>query len=183
MDGQAEELELRRILKAMPQDAELGAKWQRFHTVRSCLQQEMHSRPAVNLLGGINARLAAESISLPKHTGNRLANPVLRYIGQGAIAASFFVMTIMATSVFNQSGTDVQPAVADSSANLDTPVLGGEYRGSELSRTASLENSLDEEAFVRLSQAVQQEFSDVPATPEIPVNYTFELPINNTANP
>lgn len=183
MDGHADELELRRILKAMSGNPELGAKWQRFHAVRSCLQQEMHTRPAVNLLSGINARLAAESIALPKPTNNRFANPVLRYIGQGAIAASFFVMTIMATSVFNQSGADVQPAVAETTSNLDTPVLGGEYRGSELSRTASLENTIDEEALARLSQAVHQEFSDVPATPEIPVSYTFELPINKTTNP
>ena len=180
MDGQADELELRRILKAMPGNAELGAKWQRFHTVRSCLKQEMHARPPVNLLSGINARLAAEVITLPRHTRSRFSNPVLRYMAQGAIAASFFAITIVATSVFNQSGMDVQPSVADAATNLDTPVLGGEYKGSELSRTASLDNTLDEEALARLSQAVHQEFSDVPATPEIPVNYTLELPITTT---
>jgi hypothetical protein len=37
----------------------------------------------------------------------------------------------MATSVFNQSGTEGQPAVAGATTNLETPVLGGEYKASE----------------------------------------------------
>jgi negative regulator of sigma E activity len=167
----------------MSGNADLARKWQRFHTVRNCLQQEMHSSAAVNLLGGINARIDAEAITLPKYSTNRLANPLLRYVGQGVIAASFFAMTIMATSMFNQSGTEAQPAMADVATNLDTPVLGGEYKGSELSRTASLESTLDEEALARLRQAVHQEFSGAPATPEIPVSYTFELPASSTATP
>src|SRR5687767_5927144 len=118
MDGQADELELRRILKAMPGNAELAGKWERFHIVRNCLQQEMHSSAAVNLLGGINACIAAESITLPKYSTNRFANPVLRYVGQGAIAASFFAMTIMVTSMFNQSGTGAQPVMADAATSL-----------------------------------------------------------------
>ena len=55
MDDQADELELRRILKAMPNNPELQRKWQRFHAVRSSLQQEIHSDPAVSLVAGINA--------------------------------------------------------------------------------------------------------------------------------
>jgi hypothetical protein len=82
----------------------------------------------------------------------------------------------------NGSGTELQSSVADAT-NLDTPVLGGEYKGSELSRTASLESALDEEALARLRQAVYQEFSDTPATPEIPVSYTLDLPASSTATP
>ncbi|MES2624315.1 MAG: sigma-E factor negative regulatory protein [Pseudomonadota bacterium] len=184
MDDRADELELRRILKAMPSNAELAAKWQRFHMVRGYLQQEVHSRPAVNLLDGINARLLAESVSLPKQTlfQSLSSNTALRYIGQGVIAASFFAITIMATSVFNQSSLNVQPAVADTAANLDTPVLGGEYKGSELSRTASLDSTLDEEALARLRQAVDREFSDSSTAQEIPVSYNLEFPQGETPN-
>jgi hypothetical protein len=46
-----------------------------------------------------------------------------------------------------------------------------------------LENELDEEALAHLRQAVQQKFSDVPATPEIPVSYSFELPISDSESP
>lgn len=183
MDGQVGELELRRVLKAMPDNAELGAKWQRFHVVRSSLQQEMHSRPAVNLLDGINARLAAEAIEPPTQKAQRFSNPVLRYIGQGAIAASFFAITIMVTSVLNQSDSDVQSTIAAAAANLDTPVLGGEYKTSELSRTVSLEGSLDEVALARLRQAVHQEFSGASTTAETPVSYTLDLPSTNTPKP
>lgn len=181
MDDQADELELRRLMKAMPKNAELQAKWQRFHVVRGYLKQEIHVNPAVNLVAGINARLAAESIAPPSHS--QFSNPVLRYVAQGLIAASFFAITIMATSVFNQSGTNVQPAVADATADLDTPVLGGEYKGSELSRTASLENELDEEALAQLREAVDQQFSEDTAAPEIPVSYSFELPVTNDSAP
>jgi negative regulator of sigma E activity len=181
MDDQADELELRRILKAMPGNVEFQAKWKRFHTVRSSLRQEMHPNPAVNLLEGINARLGNEGVALPGH--NQFSNPVLRYVAQGVIAASFFAITIMATSVFNQSGTDAQSTVADATTNLDTPVLGGEYKATELSRTASLANELDEEALAQLRQAVDQQFSDAPAAPEIPVSYTFELPVTDSPAP
>lgn len=182
MDDQADELELRRILKALSSNPELERKWQRFHAVRSSLRQEMHSRPAVNLLAGIKTRLADEAIALPGY--GRFSNPVLRHVAQGAIAAAFFALTIMVTSVFNQSGTDAQPAVADATANLETPALGGDYKAAELSRTVSLdENELDEEALARLRQAVYQEFSDASATQEIPVNYTLELPVTDTPNP
>ncbi len=176
MDDEADELELRRILKEMPANTGIEGKWQRYHMVRSALQLETHSRPEVNLLAGINARLISESITQPKQSFG-FSNSVLRYIGQGAIAASFFAITIIATSVFNGSETDVQPAIAEAS-NLESPVLGGEYKGSELSRTASanIDTTLDEEALARLSQAVHQEFSGDAATAEIPVSYTLELP-------
>jgi negative regulator of sigma E activity len=180
MDDQADELELRRILKALPGNDELQAKWRRFHTVRDSLRQEMHSRPAVNLLAGINARLVDGAVVLPNHP---LSNPLLRYIAQGLIAASFFAITIMATSVFNQSATNTQPAVAEATTNLESPVLGGEYNALEISRTASLENELDEEALAQLRQAVNQQFSGVPATPEIPVSYKFELPVTDAPTP
>ena len=39
MDGEANELELRRILRELPARPELAAAWTRFHTVRASLQQ------------------------------------------------------------------------------------------------------------------------------------------------
>jgi hypothetical protein len=176
MDSQADELELRRILKAMPATPDIEGKWRRYHVVRSAIQLETHARPNVNLLAGINARLVAESIIAPKKSKFAFSNPVLRYIGQGAIAASFFAITIIGTSVFNGRDQVIDADIADSTT-LDSPVLGGEYKGSELSRTASvsIDSEVDDEALARLSEAVNEEFSGASSATEIPVSYTLEI--------
>jgi len=46
IDGEAEELELRRVLNAMEKDPELQAKWERLHLIGSVVRGES-TRPAV----------------------------------------------------------------------------------------------------------------------------------------
>ena len=49
VDGEAQELELRRVLNAVQNDAELGRKWERMHLIRSVIRGEgasRHSNPS-----------------------------------------------------------------------------------------------------------------------------------------
>ena len=46
VDGEAQELELRRVLNAVQNDAELGRKWERMHLIRSVIRGEGDSRPS-----------------------------------------------------------------------------------------------------------------------------------------
>ena len=76
MDNEADELELRRLLKEMEarhaegNDTgmdELKSTWQRYHVISAVLKQEVHTVPARNLLAGIKAGLADDPV--PVATG------------------------------------------------------------------------------------------------------------------
>jgi hypothetical protein len=192
MDNQAEPLEVRRILREFSGNVQLASKWRRYHLISAGIHHDLHPNPAVDLLTGIHARLAAEALpTLPAVA--KSGRFLVRFVGQGVIAASFALVALMAVSVFNQSGQNMQPAgvvaAVDTTAAVETktaaadlnsamPVVGGEYNPSELSRTASLDSSLDAAALTRLQDAVNQEFLDAPVALEIPVNYSPKLLID-----
>lgn len=192
MDNQAEPLEVRRILREFSGNVQLASKWRRYHLISAGIHHDLHPNPAVDLLTGIHARLATEALpTLPAVT--KSGRFLVRFVGQGVIAASFALVALMAVSVFNQSGQNMQPAgvvaAVDTTAAVETktaaadlnsamPVVGGEYNPSELSRTASLDSSLDAAALTRLQDAVNQEFLDAPVALEIPVNYSPKLLID-----
>jgi sigma-E factor negative regulatory protein RseA len=166
MDGEADELELRRILRELPAKPELYAAWKRYHSVRASLQQDIHHDPAVNLLQGVQARLAAEGFEHQAKFGPMLRSRVVRYLGQGAIAASVAFAALMGVSVLDtaDTGTPSAQTVADASS---TP---------ELSRTAAI----DADAYNRLEQAVYRGFSDLSSPEQIPVSYNPEFPVDTT---
>lgn len=155
MDGEASELDLRRVLKAVDRDPAVADSWQRYHLVRASLRQDVHRSPAVNLLEGIHARLAEEDRPQAAPI-TRKYGAVLRRLGQGAIAASFAFTALYAASSLQSLG-DAQSAVQaiasqQGDQNLQMPSLGGDFTPSELSRTVSL----DAAARKRLQQAVYQ---------------------------
>ncbi|MEY4642839.1 MAG: hypothetical protein RLZZ227_2833 [Pseudomonadota bacterium] len=161
MDGEVDELELRRVLREMPQKPDLYAAWNRYHVVRASIQQEVHRNPSVDLLQGVRARLAADQEFGQQDEFGKWAavkrSRAARYLGQGAIAASFAVAALMGVSVMQTADVAV-PAqtVADSGANA--PALNGEFAGEQISTTVAF----DAEAYSRLQQAVYREFSEFP---------------------
>ena len=170
MDGEADELELRRILRELPARPELSAAWSRYHAVRASLNREVHANPRVDLLAGIHARLAADAQSAeftPARRAGMLQSRIVRYVGQGAIAASVAVAALMGVSFLEVSddGTAATPAIADAG-----PALNGEFNAGDQVRTVSF----DAEAYDRLQQAVYRELSERPQA--IPVSYNPEFP-------
>jgi sigma-E factor negative regulatory protein RseA len=166
MDGETDDLELRRVLRDVPAKPELASAWKRYHAVRACLQQEMHLDPRVDLLQGVQARLAAENTHQGRLSG-LLRSRIVRYVGQGAIAASVAAAALMGVSVLevaDRGNSDASALVADAAT---VPVLNGEFNASEQTRTVSL----DAEAYNRLQQAVYREFSG--STQQIPYERDF----------
>lgn len=159
MDGEASELDLHRVLKAAARNPDVAGAWQRYHLVRASLQQDLHSRPAVNLLAGINQRLAEDQRPLVASVGRRFGG-TLRRLGQGAIAASV-AFTVLYTASYlglsdagsgNGAAVAVQQAGQPAAGAAQMPSLGGDFTPSELSRTVSM----DAAARKRLQQAVYQ---------------------------
>ena len=60
MDGESDELELRRVLKALPNDTDAADTWRRYHLARSMMQREQGVDVSVDLSAGIMARLREE---------------------------------------------------------------------------------------------------------------------------
>lgn len=179
MDGEASELDLRRVLKASAQDPVVAATWQRYHLVRASLQQEVHSRPAVNLLAAVNSRLAEDDLPLVVPFTRRFGNTLGR-LGQGAIAASVAFTVLYAASWaglspagrtadegFAMLGAGQGAAAPEAAEQSSMPSLGGDFTPSELSRTVSM----DAAARKRLQQAVYQ--SSLPQERPFSEPYVF----------
>lgn len=179
MDDEAEELELRRILKSMkgldPGEGIRGnsieAKWGRYHLIRATLRQEVHSRSGVDLLGGINAAIDHEPVPARPASPRFRARGAFKYLGQSAIAASVALGVLFTAQYLGADGGRNSPSIADA-ATVSSPVTTGEYQEGELTRTASFSDAsaLDQEARDRLTEAVYREFERAPSY-EMPVNY------------
>jgi sigma-E factor negative regulatory protein RseA len=162
MDGEADELEIRRILRDL--GPEQLAAWRRFHTVSASLQHDLR-QPRLDLSAGVRQRLDQVE-GLPAR--GLLHHRVLRVVGQGAIAASVALAVLGGTSLLQTAGTSTG---ADMLADADTPALNGEFNASELARTASF----DAEVYNRLERAVYRELTE--QAPEIPVSFEPDFPV------
>lgn len=174
MDGEADELEVRRLLRELPAQPELAAAWKRYHTVRASLQQEVHVEPRVDLLKGIHARLAAEQdTAFGTPMAGVLRSRLVRHLGQGAIAASVAMAALMSVSLFEvaDNGGAAAPAIADAGT---APAVNNGFATSP----QPMPVALDAEEFSRLQQAVLREFSEQPQ--QIPVSYQLEMPAELT---
>lgn len=182
MDDEADTLEMRRLVKVLPDTPELADHWRRYHAIRASLRQEMHATPSVDLLPGIKARLQNESLG-KRPLASTVSGPILRFIGQGAIAASVAAAVLLAYPLLQTETSGVDNTVA-SSQNSELPVLNGDFTASPLTRTVSL----DAAARDRLQQAVY-EFSgtsavldaDTPMFPAQMVPFEPEAEVEQTA--
>ncbi len=158
MDDEAEALEIRRLVKAMPANDDYTATWRRYHAVRASLQHDLHQRPAVDLLPGIRAALIAEQDASATPSGSiasrHIGARMLRWSSQLAIAASVAAAVLVGYPVLNNtsSGEAAAPAVATTPVDTGTmPALNGDFSASPLTRTVSL----DDAARSRLEKAVR----------------------------
>lgn len=62
MDGESDELELRRLLKALPDDDDAAQSWRRYHLARSMMQRERSVDTGIDLSANIMARLEDEPL-------------------------------------------------------------------------------------------------------------------------
>ncbi|HET8705653.1 MAG TPA: sigma-E factor negative regulatory protein [Pseudomonadales bacterium] len=123
MDGEASELELRRILKDLDANDELGASWSRYHTVRAVLRKEPKSEwSGLDISSRIMDAIDAE----PAH---QAAVPIMKkkaswfatWVGQSAIAAGVAAAVVVAWQPWQQvPGSAPMTAVNAAPAKLNT---------------------------------------------------------------
>lgn len=176
MDGEASELELRRLLKQAggSESAAVEAQWRRYHLVRDVLHHDIHSNADTNLLPGIRARLSEEQVDHSRALIGRSMGTLMRRLGQTAVAASV-AFTVLYSGAYVQTmvqdSSAVDSAIASNSNGL--PSFGGEFSPNSLSRTVSM----DAEARERIQRAVYN-YADQQPAPSFGTAYSFPLEEN-----
>ncbi len=122
MDGEANELEARRVLHALSTDTQLRDSWHRYQMASQAMRRELPVQ-LVDFSSQISAALEAEKLSTGAlDTVKKFLSPV----GRAAIAASVAVIAIVASQhlYFNAATSDLGgDALAEA-----TPGASGEYR-------------------------------------------------------
>jgi len=122
MDGESDELELRRVLKSLASDSDSADTWRRYHLARSLMQRDKDIDVSVDLSAGIMARIQEEGVAQDAAVSAD-ASPKSRKssfsLARGAgIAATVSLMVITGVQYFS-SGSDTleQPDSVASSAS------------------------------------------------------------------
>lgn len=110
MDGEASELELRRIISGVDEDTELLRKWRRYHVARSVMQGDMRESQAaeytrLDISAAVSSALAAEPAHDVKDSRPESSwqERFLRPLSSVAVAASVSAMVVFGWQNF--SGT------------------------------------------------------------------------------
>ncbi|MYL24500.1 anti-sigma factor [Halomonas alkaliantarctica] len=114
MDGESDELELRRVLKALPDNADAADTWRRYHLARSLMQREQGVDVSTDLSAGIMARLREEpapQVAASQREARKV--PTISFARGAGVAAAVSLMVITGVQYFNNSldgGDNASPA-------------------------------------------------------------------------
>lgn len=126
MDNEGDDLELRRVLKAIEEEPDAADAWRRYHLMRSLLRRDHDVDVSTDLSAGIMARLEAEpapAMEEPR-VASRRSYPFARSAG---IAAAVSLMVITGVQFYNgadfaSSGSDAQLADSETRAPASQPL-------------------------------------------------------------
>src|SRR5690606_7472372 len=95
MDNEADELELRRVLAAAGDDAELRGTWARYQMARAVMHKEL-LEPRLDIAAAVSAALADEP------TPGKVGGAPWRTLGRVAVAASVTLAVLVGVRFYNQ---------------------------------------------------------------------------------
>lgn len=121
MDNEADELELRRVLAACGEDAELRSTWSRYQLARSVMHREP-TLPKLDIAAAVSAALADE--------GGRSAESgeekgPWRMVGRLAVAASVTLAVLAGVRLYNQNDALPQMAQQGTTPQIALPQVKG----------------------------------------------------------
>ncbi|MCL5424413.1 MAG: sigma-E factor negative regulatory protein, partial [Gammaproteobacteria bacterium] len=122
MDGESDDLELRRVLKALPNDADAADTWRRYHLARSMMQRERGVDVSVDLSAGIMARLRDEPVPMADddriHVTTRTGG--ISFARGAGVAAAVSLMVITGVQFFGNDSS-----VSQTGGGIATTSPGG----------------------------------------------------------
>ncbi|MCR4302560.1 MAG: sigma-E factor negative regulatory protein [Sulfuricaulis sp.] len=98
VDNELNDLDERRVLTALEQDAELRNTWERYHLVRSALRQDMDTLLSPEMAKRVAARIEME----PANVASFRRQKITRFVGTFAIAASVAAIAIAGVQFLNR---------------------------------------------------------------------------------
>lgn len=115
MDNEADEFDLRRVLKSLGSASEESDTWRRYHLARSMMQRERDAVVNIDISGDVLAALADEPqpLSAPGHESTKRHS--FSFMGGAAVAAAVSLMVIAGAQVYNgrfAGDTESSPDVA-----------------------------------------------------------------------
>ncbi|QJQ94727.1 MULTISPECIES: sigma-E factor negative regulatory protein [Halomonadaceae] len=120
MDNEANELELRRVLKILEASPDAADTWRRYHLARSLMQRDREVDVSMDLSAGIMARIESEPLPLVEEASGKRRS--FSFASSAAIAAAVSLMVITGVQVYNVAGTPGAdgPAMAGSGSAAST---------------------------------------------------------------
>ena len=103
MDGEAEELELRRVLAAAGEDPEVRARWSRYQLARDVMHRQAVSL-RLDLAAAVSAAIAAEAVPAQSAAATAAAPQARRgwaQLGRVAVAASVALAVLAGVRFYN----------------------------------------------------------------------------------
>lgn len=122
MDSESDELELRRVLKALPNDDDAADTWRRYHLARSMMRRERDVDVSVDLSAGVMAHLQSEPTPASEDNSmvSRSAGSVSFARGAG-VAAAVSLMVITGVQFFGNNAGTVEQGGNEGVATTTTP--------------------------------------------------------------
>lgn len=124
MDGEASELEVRRVLKELESDSELGARWDRYHHVRSVLRKEPTAAwtPA-DISSRVMSALEVEPALTPAVSNARKGSWFGSWLGQSAIAAGVAAAVVVGWQPWNDTLSPASTLASSSAVKVNTAAI------------------------------------------------------------
>lgn len=125
MDGEGNELELRRVLKGLDESPEQAEAWRRYHVIGSAMRRERYIAPQMDISSRVMSAIALEQqeqdAQVPAHASRRFTG--VSFMGGAAVAAAVSLMVVTGVQVFRGNGTPggMQPDIA--ALNTDRSAL------------------------------------------------------------
>ncbi|WP_339842986.1 sigma-E factor negative regulatory protein [uncultured Halopseudomonas sp.] len=131
MDNEADELEVRRVLKACGDESSLRSDWARYQAARAVMHKEPWQNK-IDLTAGIAAAIANDPVPTPA-TAPAKASRVWQSVGRLAVAASVTVAVLVGFNMFQKDGGAASPAmVADQAPPVALPSAPAAQAGAVL---------------------------------------------------
>jgi sigma-E factor negative regulatory protein RseA len=144
MDNEADELEVRRILKASGDDSSLRSDWARYQAARALMHKEPWQNN-VDLSAGIAAAIANDPIpTLTAEPVVEKASRLWQNLGRLAVAASVTVAVLVGFNMFQQDGAGVDPMVADQAPPVSLPATTAAQPGAVLAGYPQADDAVQE---------------------------------------
>lgn len=118
MDNEADELELRRVLAACGEDAELRSTWSRYQLARSVMHREP-TLPKLDIAAAVSAALADEAAPPKAEKGP------WRMVGRLEVAASVTLAVLAGVRLYNQNDALPQMAQQGTTPQIALPQVKG----------------------------------------------------------